>query len=105
MLCPCIAVALAGWWCQMQHHVSQTGDAAQTAGIVEIGQQGLGTGPPPVCRQGCIAQQGKDSVAPGEVRKNAAGNVSAADDKYFLHGGIVADQGKQLDEPSDQRHT
>jgi hypothetical protein len=39
------------------------------------------------------------------VRKNAAGNVSAADDKYFLHGSIVADQGKQLDEPSDQRHT
>jgi hypothetical protein len=42
---------------------------------------------------------------PGNVGNNAAGDVSAANDKYFLHGGIVADEGKQLDELSDQRHT
>lgn len=105
MPCTRVNCPLIGRRRKMQDDIGQPDNSFKTLSMVEIGKQGLGAGPPPVCRHGCIAEQGKDPVAPGEVRKNAAGDVSAADDKYFLHGGIVADQGKQLDEPSDQRHT
>jgi len=81
---------------EMQDDVGKPGQAAQTGTPVEVGKQGLSAAGTPVRRPCRIAQQGKDLVAPGKVRKNAAGNVSAADDKYFLHGGIVADQGKQM---------
>lgn len=89
----------------MQDDIGQPGNTVKTLPVVEIGDQGLCAGSTPVLRPRRIAQHGKDPVVRAKVGKNAAGDVSAADDKYFLHGSIVADQGKQLDEPSDQRHT
>ena len=80
-------------WRQVQHNVSQTGDTGQTAGRIEICQQGSGTGAAPVSGLGRIAQQGMDAgtrSVPGKTGKDAAGNVSAADNQYFLHAGIVA---------------
>ena len=78
---------------EVQHDVGQTGDTCQTAGHIEICQQGPGTGIAPVSGLGRIAQQGMDAgtrSVPGKTGKDAAGNVSAADNQYFLHDGIVA---------------
>ena len=78
---------------EVQHDVGQTGDTGQTAGRIEIRQQGPGAGVAPVSGLGRIAQQGMDAgtrSVPGKTGKDAAGNVSAADNQYFLHAGIVA---------------
>ena len=77
----------------MQHDVGQTGDTGQTAGRIEIRQQGPGTGVAPISRLGRIAQKGindETRSVPVKTGKDAAGNVSAADNQYFLHAGIVA---------------
>ena len=77
----------------MQHDVGKTGNASQTAGHIEIGEQRPGTGLSPFGSLGRIAQQGMDAgtrSVPGKTGKDAAGNVSAADNQYFLHAGIVA---------------
>ena len=81
------------WWGQVQHDVGQTGNSRQTAGHIEIRQQGPSTGIAPVSCLGRIAQQGMNAGTrsePGKTGKDAAGNVSAADNQYFLHAGIVA---------------
>ena len=80
-------------WCQVQDNIGKAGNAGQASRQIEVGQQGLGTGFPPVCSLGRIAQQGMNAwmrSLPGKKGKNAAGDVPAADDQYFLHAGIVA---------------
>lgn len=76
----------------MQHMIGQAGQAPQAGRVVEIGQQRLRSGNAPHGRPAGIAQHGIDAVAADKKGKSAAGNVSAADNEYFLHGCIVADQ-------------
>jgi len=82
----------AGRWCEMQHGIGQTGQTLQAGRLIEIGQHRPGAGQAPFGSTAGIAQQGMDATAVSKAGKNAAGNVSAADDQYFLHGCIVADQ-------------
>ena len=78
--------------CQVQHVIGQTGQTLQAVGIIEISEQRPGTGGAPFGQPAGIAQHGMDAIAADKAGKSAAGNVSAADDEYFLHGCIVADQ-------------
>jgi len=76
----------------MQHVVGQTGDALQAGPVIEIGKQRPDAGSTPLGSATGVAQHGIDAIAVDQAGKSAAGNVSAADDEYFLHGCIVADQ-------------
>ncbi len=81
----------------MQNDVGQTGKTVKAARFIKIGNQRAGAGLTPVAGLGRITHQGKDrgkiartQSVPGETGKNAAGDVPAADNQYFLHAGIVA---------------
>ncbi len=87
-----VAATFAGRRCEMQHDIGETGQTQQARRPIEIGQHRPGTGGTPDGGTAGIANQGIDAAAVGKTGKNAAGNVSAADDQYFLHGCIVADQ-------------
>ena len=79
-------------WSQMQYMIGQTGQPLQAAPLVEIGEQRPGTGSAPLGSPAGIAQHGIDAIAVNKAGKSPAGHVSAADNEYFLHGCIVADQ-------------
>jgi CDP-4-dehydro-6-deoxyglucose reductase, E3 len=79
------------WWRQVQDDVGQTAEPTQAMAPVEITGHWYGTGATPVDSASRIAQQGVDTVLRGELDKDAAGDVPAADDQDFLHAGIVAD--------------
>jgi len=81
----------------MQHRIGQTGQAAQTGSVVEIGKQRDGSSFAPGNCPLPIAQQGEDTAGRRETEEDAAGDVSAADNQDFLHAGIVADdQGEPM---------
>jgi len=81
----------------VQHMIGQTGQPSQTGWFVEIGKHGRDAGAAPLGHPAGIAQHGIDAIAADKTGKSAAGNVSAADDQYFLHGCIVADdQGEPM---------
>ena len=80
----------------MQDEVGEPGKAPEAAAVVEIGKQRHRSAGSPVHRPCRVAQQGEDAMTPDQGRENAAGDVAAADDENFLHGGIVADQGKPM---------
>lgn len=76
----------------MQDAVGQTGQAGKAGPVVQIGQNRCGTGVSPLSRAICIAQQGIRPDTRGKLGQDAAGDVPAANDQYFLHVGILAEQ-------------
>ena len=76
----------------MDDDLGQAGQTAQTGRIIQIGQYGSGTQCPPFGGAAGVAQQGINLAMPGKQREDAAGDVPAADNQYFLHAGIVAEQ-------------
>jgi ferredoxin len=81
----------------MQDDIGQTGQAAQTGPVVEVGKQRDGSGRAPGAGPLPVAQQGEDAAGRRETEEDAAGNVPAADNQDFLHAGIVADdQGEPM---------
>ena len=76
----------------MQDNVGQAGDALQAATVVEVGQYWRRTSHAPLGGSRHVAQQCIDASAAGKTGKDAAGDVPAANNQYFLHGCIVADQ-------------
>lgn len=81
----------------MQDDVGQAAQAVQAAPPVEIAKHRHGAGPAPLGGASDIAHQRIDAVLRGELGKDAAGDVPAADDQDFLHAGIVADdQGEPM---------
>lgn len=89
-------------WRQVQYEVGQASQPVQTARIVEISHDRLGTSGTPDGQPPGVAQHGVDAIALDKMRESAAGNVSAADNENFLHGCIVADQ---LGEPMSYQIT
>ena len=75
----------------MQHGISQAGQALQAGAVVEIGEHRRRAGSAPIGGRRGIAQQGVNAGARGNQREDAAGDVPAANDQYFLHAGIVAE--------------
>jgi CDP-4-dehydro-6-deoxyglucose reductase, E3 len=81
----------------MQDDISESGQAAQTAGVIEIADQRYRSGLAPIGCPLTVAQQGEDTAGRRETEEDAAGNVPAADNQDFLHAGIVADdQGEPM---------
>ena len=75
----------------MNNDIRQTRQPAQTARFVKIGKHDCRTGLSPCSTGQRVAQHSVDAVMRLQLGKNAAGDVPAADKKYFLHVGIVAD--------------
>ena len=75
----------------MDDQIGQAGKPGQTGAVVEVGDQRNGTGRTPFPGTRGVAQDGMNAVAAGKMGEHAAGNVSAADNQYFLHAGIVAE--------------
>ena len=75
----------------MNDDIDQTSKPAQTARFVEVSKHDFGTGLSPRGTGQRIVQHSVNAVMRLQLGKNAAGDVPAADKKYFLHVGIVAD--------------
>ena len=81
----------------MQDDVRQAAQAIQAVAYVEIAEDRYGAGATPLGGASGMTHQGENPVLRGELGKDAAGDVPAADDQDFLHAGIVADdQGEPM---------